>query len=563
MSEATLEKARKAYARRAWRAAREAYAALPEGAPLTLDDLERHAVAAHLIGEEWDCRDALTRGYRRALELHDATRAARFAFYLGHGMIFTGEQAQANGWFGRARSLLADLGADCVEWGYLLIPAGVDQLAAGDAEAACRTFREAQAIGRRFADASLVAAAGHGHGRALLRLGLVGEGLAALDEAMVAVAAGDVTPLLVGHIYCGVLEACQEVFDIPRAKEWTAVFSHWCEGQPDLVPYRGPCLVHRVEVMRLRGDWEDALEEARRACDWLSLPASPEGPADAFYQLGELCRLRGDGAGAEEAYQQASRLGRTPQPGLALLWLARGRAEEAATAVRRALDEPAPEGPLGDWERLLHQASRADFLSAYVEVLLALGDVAAARAAAVELAQAAAAIDALPLRALADRAEGSVLIAEGQPRAALASLRRSWTAWQRLEAPYEAARVRVLIGEACRALGDEQSAAMEFDAARWAFERLGAAPDLARLDEDALAAGQRAPGGLTPREVEVLRLIAAGETNKGIAAALVISEHTVARHVQNMLQKLGLSSRASLAAYAVRQGLAQPATGQH
>jgi DNA-binding CsgD family transcriptional regulator len=562
MSDAILETAREAFARRAWRAAREAFAALLEQAPLSLDDIERHAIAAHLVGEEQESREALARGYRSARELGDVSRAARFAFYRGHSMIFTGETAQANGWFGRARGLLAGRGADCVEWGYLLIPTGVEQMAAGDFEAACDTFREAHAIGVRFGDASLVAAAGHGHGRALLRLGLVGEGMAVLDEVMVAVAAGDVMPLLVGHIYCGVLEACQEVFDVLRAKEWTTVFSRWCEGQPDLVPYRGPCLVHRVEVMRLRGDWEDALEEARRACDWLSLPKGPEGPGDAFYELGELCRLRGDFAGAEEAYQQASRLGRTPQPGLALLGLARGRAEAAATAVRRALDEPAPQGALGDWDSMLQQAGRAELLGAYVEIMLALDDTATARASAAELVQAAADLDALPLRALADRAEGSVLIAEGQPRAALAPLRRSWMAWQRLEVPYEAARVRVLIGEACRALGDEQSAAMEFDAARWAFERLGAAPDLARLDLDPSSGGSRAPDGLTQREVEVLRLIATGETNKAIAAALVISEHTVARHVQNMLQKLGFSSRTGLAAYAVKHGLARPPTGQ-
>jgi len=563
VSEAILKTAHEAYARQAWRAAREAFVALHEQAQLSLDDIERHAIAAHLVGEEQESREVLTRGYRRALDLDDKGRAARFAFYLGQGMIFTGELAQANGWFGRARVLLADRGADCVEWGYLLIPTGVEQMSVGNFEAARDTFREAHAIGRRFADATLVAAAGHGQGRALLRLGLVGEGMAVLDEAMVAVAAGEVSPLLVGYVYCGVLEACQEVFDVHRAREWTAVFSRWCEGQPDLVPYRGPCLVHRVEVMRLRGDWEDALEEARRACDWLSLPVSPEGPADAFYQLGELCRLRGDFAAAEEAYQQASRLGRTPQPGLALLWLARSRVEAAASALCRALDEPGQLSPLGDWERMLQLARRAEMLGACVEVMLARGDLTAAREAARDLAGVATTLDALPLRALAHRAEGSVLIAEGQPRAALAPLRRSWMAWQRLEAPYEAARVRVLIGEACRALGDEQSAAMEFDAARWAFERLGAAPDLARLDEDALATGRRAPGGLTQREVEVLRLIAAGETNKDISAALVISEHTVARHVQNMLQKLGFSSRTRLAAYAVQQGLARPPSGRN
>lgn len=557
---ASLEGAREAFGRQAWGAARSAYASASADTALSLDDLEQYGIAAHLTGEEAECREALARGYREALRLEAVTRAVRFAFFLGHSMIFTGEMGQANGWFARARSLLSERGADCVEWGYLLVPAGVEQIAAGDARAACSTFTEAQTIGERFADSSLRAMAGHGRGRSLIQLGLVGEGMAVLDEVMVAVAAGEVSPLLVGNIYCGVLEACQEVYDVRRAREWTAVFSRWCEGQPDLVPYRGPCLVHRVELMRLRGDWEDALEEARKACDWLSLPASPEGPADAFYQLGELCRLRGDFAGAEEAYRQASRLGRAPEPGIALLWLAGGRADAAANAVRRALDETAPEGPLGEWERMLMDARRAELLSAYVEIELARGDTASAQGAASELARAADALDALPLKALADRAAGAVLIAAGEPRAALAPLRRSWAAWKQIEAPYEAAKVRVLIAAACRALGDEESAAMEVDAARWAFERLGAAPDLARLE--ASTAGP-AVNGLTSREVEVLSLIAAGETNKGIAAALVISEHTVARHVQNMLQKLGFSSRASLAAFAVEQGLARRTPGQN
>jgi DNA-binding CsgD family transcriptional regulator len=303
--------------------------------------------------------------------------------------------------------------------------------------------------------------------------------------------------------------------------------------------------------MRLRGDWEDALEEARRACDWLSLPSSPEGPADAFYQLGELFRLRGDFAAAEDAYRQSSRRGRPAEPGLALLWLARGEAGAAAAALRRALDEPELDRP-----------RRAELLSANVDVLLALGDTAAAKRAADELAALASALDAAPLWALADRAQGGVLIASGDPRAALAPLRRSWTAWRQLDAPYEGARVRVLIGNAYHFLGDEQSAAMEIDAARWAFERLGAAPDLARLDAGTPSSERDAMGGLTPREVQVLGLIAAGETNKSIAAALVISDHTVARHVQNMLQKLGISSRAGLAAFAVEHGLVRTSPGQ-
>lgn len=562
-SEGTLDEARAAFARQAWGAARSAYARASSEAALSLDDLESYAIAAHLVGDEAESREVLARGFRESLDRADVTRAVRFAYFHGHSMIFTGEMGQANGWFARARNLLSERGADCVEWGYLMVPVGVEQLMSGDASAACGTFSEALSVGRRFADSSLLAMAGHGRGRALIRLGLTGEGMTALDEAMVAVATGEVSPLLVGHVYCGVLEACQEVFDVRRAREWTAVLSRWCEGQPDLVPYRGPCLVHRVELMRLRGDWEDAVEEARRACEWLSLPTNPEGPADAFYQLGELYRLRGDFVRAEDAYRQASRLGRPSEPGLALLWLVRGQAEAAAAAVRRALDETGGDGPLGDWDRMLVRARRAELLAAYAEILLAMGDVAAARKATDELADLAGSMDALPLQALAARTEGAVLIAQGEASAALGPLRRSWAAWKQLEAPYEAARVRVLIGEACRALGDTESAAMEVDAARWVFERVGAAPDLARLGSDSPSAGHAAAAALTQREIEVISLIAAGETNKAIAATLVISEHTVARHIQNMLQKLGLSSRASLAAFAVEQGLARRSPGQN
>jgi DNA-binding CsgD family transcriptional regulator/tetratricopeptide (TPR) repeat protein len=545
----SLDEAREAFGRRAWAAALSAYAAAGQQAPLTPDDVERHAIAAHLAGDETGSREQLARGHRAALERGDVARAARFAFWLGHSLIFTGELVQARGWWARARGLLAERGVNCAEWGYVLFTDALEQLLAGDATSACRTLSEVHAIGRRFADPSVVAMALFLRGRALISLGLHGEGMAALDELMVAATTGELHLLVLGHTYCGVIEACWEVFDLRRAREWTAALTRWCEGQPELVPHRGPCLVHRVELMRLHGDWEDALGEARRACDWLSLPTTPEGPADAFYQLGELHRLRGDFSAADAAYRQASRLGRSPEPGVALLWLARGQTDAAEGAARRALAETG-EGP----------GRRSDLLAAYVEVLLALGDKRAARAAANELRELAARLDALPLHAMAERADGSVLIAEGEPRAALAPLRRAWTAWQRLEAPYEAARVRVLLGAACRALGDAESAAMEVDAARWVFERLGAAPDLARLDDAASPAP--AVRGLSPRELEVLTLIAAGETNKAIAVALVISQHTVARHVQNMLQKLGFSSRASLAAFAVQEGLAGRPTGQ-
>ncbi len=550
----SLETARDAFAKKAWGEARAAYAVAREETRLSPDDIERAAIVAHLLGREDSSRELLAEGYRECLEHDDRTRAARFAYWLGHGLFFVGDLAQANGWIGRARSLLDEQGVDCVEWGYLLIWKGVERLLVrGEAAEGCEAFTEAGVIARRFGDTTLRAMAGHGRGRALIRMGMTSEGMAALDDVIVAVATGEVSPIGIGNLYCGVLEACTEVFDVPRAREWTAALSRWCEDQPDLVPYRGPCLVHRVELMRLRGDWGDALEEARRACEWLSSPQSPEGPGNAYYELGELYRLRGDFASAEDAYRQSSRLGRHPEPGLPLLWLALGRADAARAALQRALEEVSP----------AERGRRAELLAACVDVSLALGDTARAAVACEELEGIAISLDAMPLRALADRAAGSVLASTGDVRAALVPLRRSWMAWTRLEAPYEAARVRVLIAEAYRALGDEDSAAMELDAARWVFERLGAAADLARLDGVVAqpAPDDASPTGLTRREVEVLRLIAVGETNKAIAAALVISEHTVARHVQNMLLKLGFSSRASLAAYAVERGLTRSETG--
>jgi DNA-binding NarL/FixJ family response regulator len=344
---------------------------------------------------------------------------------------------------------------------------------------------------------------------------------------------------VVGDCYCGVLEACHEVLDLRRAREWTGALSRWCEGQPDLVPHRGPCYVYRSEVLQFNGAWSDAFDEAQKACEWLSSPVSAEGAADAFYRIGELYRLRGAYAEAEDAYRHASRLGRRPAPGLPLLWLARGQPDPARSALRRALDEETDPG------------RRAGLLDAHVQVLLAAGDSAGAREAAGELAKIAARLDSPLVRGLCAMAEGAASLAEQQPSAALAPLRRAWTEWQRLETPYDAARARVLIGCAYRALGDEQSAAMEFDAARWVFEQLGAAPDLLRLD--GLTAAPEAnggPAGLTARERDVLGLIAEGKTNKEIGLALVISEHTVARHVQNMLAKLECPSRAALAAIA-------------
>jgi DNA-binding NarL/FixJ family response regulator len=295
--------------------------------------------------------------------------------------------------------------------------------------------------------------------------------------------------------------------------------------------------------MQLQGAWRDAMHEAQLACERLPQTVGRAWVGGALYVQGDLHRLRGELARAEEAYRQASRAGREPQPGLALLRLAQGNTEAAARAIRRAVDE-AHDRP-----------TRSGLLAAYVEIMLAADDLHAARAAAGELATIADEVGAPLLRASADHVLGATLLAEGDGRAALGVLRKAWTVWQELEAPYEAARARALIGLACRELGDDDAAALELDAARLVFRRLGATPEVGRVEALLQKRAGRSPDRLTAREVEVLRLVATGQTNRMIATALVISDHTVRRHLQNIFDKTGVTSRAAATAYAFQHRL--------
>jgi DNA-binding CsgD family transcriptional regulator len=539
MTAAAREQGRAAYARRSWREAHEALARADAAAALDADDLELLARAAYMIGREEEFLRALERAHEAHLGAGRPLAAVRCAFWLGMTLVLGGAMGGATGWFGRAGRTLETEPADCPERGYLLVPLAFRRAMSGELEAALAISADAVAIGERSGDRELLALAIFQRGRILVSAGRIGEGIALLDEAMVAATAGELSPILTGMVYCGVILACQEAHEARRAREWTAALSSWCDAQPDMVAFTGRCLLHRAQVMQLGGAWGDALEEAERATARAGMAAT--GSAEALYLQGEIHRLRGDVAQAEHAYREASRLGREPQPGLALLRLAQGRGEAAAAAMRRAAGEAA--GP----------SVRALLLPACAEIMAALGHLDEARAAAAELGEIAAACASEMLEAAAAQARGTVHLAEGAAAAALPELRRARELWQALDAPYETARAGALVARACRALGDEDTAAFELDSAAAAFRALGAAPDLATMDAPEARAG--AGHGLSRRELEVLRLLAAGATNKAIAAELVLSVRTVDRHVSNIFAKVGVSTRAAAGAFAHEHGL--------
>lgn len=514
----------------------DAYRSLTRAEPLAADDLERLATAAYMLGREDDYLDALERAHHAHLETGAAQRAVRCAFWLSMTQLMRGERGRSEGWFARAERLLEREAGDCVERGYLLLRDVVNRHASGDHEAALTTAADSAVIAERFADADLHALAVHEQGLCLIRLGRIADGLRMLDEAMVAAVSGELSPIVTGLVYCSVIDGCQEIYALGRAQEWTAALSHWCDEQPDMVAFTGRCLVHRAEILQLHGAWEDALDQARRAGGRLTRAAG-----QAAYRRGELHRLRGELADAEDAYREANRRGTEPQPGLALLRLAQGNGDAALAGMRRALSE------------ISDPVARIRLLPAAVEIMLAADVRDEARAASAELSQLEPRFASVLLTALAAGARGAVDLASGDAHAALAALRPAERAWEDIGAPYERARVRVLIGLACRVLGDADSAALELESAHAAFVELRAAPDAARVD--ALLSPQRMVHGLSPRELEVLRLVAAGETNKAIAAKLVLSERTVDRHVSNIFTKLGISSRTAAAAYAYRHEL--------
>lgn len=504
---------------------------------LTPEQLERLSVVAFVLGYDAEVGRYRERAHEAYLAQGRVRESVRAAFWLGFHLINRGEHARAAGWLSRVRRLTAD---DDDELNGLLTQVQAASLMfTGDNVSAMPLFERALISAQRSGNRDATVLAVMGRGRCLEMAGRRVEAVDALDEAMAIVTGGDVAPEVAGMAYCSVIDLCMRLYDVRRAQEWTQALTGWCDEQAGLVPFRGVCLVHRAEILQLRGAWDEAAGVADDACR--RLEHSQQGAlGTAYYRVAELERQRGRLAEAEQFYQKAAAVGAEVQPGLGRLRAAQGNPQAAIAGIERALAED----PLSPHRPVL--------LATRVELALAAGDPDTARAKAVELAGLAAGSESAYLRGLASYAEGAVRLACDDPRTAVPALRRAWSEWQTVEAPYEAARARVLVAKACRAFGDTDAEQMELDGARQVFERLGAVTDLAELDGSSPGAGHP----LSPRELEVLRLLATGATNRAVADRLFLSERTVARHVSNIFAKLGVASRAAATAYAYEHGLA-------
>jgi len=538
-----IEQGREAVARRAWARAFRAFARADRARPLGPQDLELLAVAAYMLGRNDDHLECMKRAHRAHQHARNLPRAARCAFWAGINLAVRGQASHAAGWFGRAQRLAESGPPDSVEHGYLLVPALLKRTGERDWKGVVDVAKKAERIAERHGDADLFALAAHERGHALVQLGRVEEGLRRVDEVMVSVTAGELSAVVTGLVYCSVIAYCQDMFQLSRAQAWTQALTEWCEQQTEMVAHTGQCLIHRAEVTQLRGDWRLALQEAQRATTQFAKAMNSSAAGHALYRQGEVHRVRGHFDQADAAYREAARSGYEPQPGLALLRLVQGRTAAAASAIRRALSETTD------------AVRRAKLLPASVEIFLTEGSTDQAREACSEIQQLSKGRRSELLDALAAHSRGALELAEGQPDAALGTLRRAFEAWRQLEVPYEVARVRVLIAKACRILGDEEAAAVELDAARDAFSELRAAPDLARLDALARGTVCGAEHGLTKRELEVLHHVAAGRSNKAIARDLALSNRTVDRHLSNIFDKLAVSSRSAATAFAYRNRL--------
>ena len=524
---ATIAAARNAYDARSWSRAYDLYATAED---LDADDLDRHAVAAMMIGRTEEYFAIREQAYDYHLVRGELVGAAGAALWIGIQRMVTGDVGAGGGWLARAARHVEEDGTDSVPAAFLKVAGSLEAAGAGDLDRATALTQEAVAAGRRLGSTDLVGLALHQEGLLLLDAGRAAEGLARLDEAMVELAAGGLSPMVTGIVYCGAITGCWTVYELQRAEEWTAAMTRWCAAQPELGNFTGECRVHRAEIDQLHGAWSEARAVLARVS---TADVDPWAAGWAAYVRGGLDRLQGRYDDADDEYAAAGRLGCDPQPGLALLRLAQGSVQAAAAMVRRCLAESHPD------------TKRVEVAFAAVEILAQVGDTAGAAAACEELGRLAEKSRAAVVAAFHAQGRAILELADASPERALTEARAALRRWVEVRAPYQEARTRLLIADACRALDDLESADREVEAARRLLAELGAADGTHAETE----------GVLSPRELEVLRLVTTGATNRAIADQLVLSERTVDRHVSNILGKLGVASRAAATAYAFEHRL--------
>jgi ATP/maltotriose-dependent transcriptional regulator MalT len=511
-------------------------------ADLTPGELEALADTAWLVCRLQESLAARQRAYAGYHEAHDDQSAARTAWRLFWDNLYNGDKVVALGWLHRARRHLVTI-PESAEHGFVALAESELALNRGAGDEADSCAVRAVEIGERHGTPSVVALGLTLRGRALIAHGRLHEGCAGLDEAMALLLSGQLDVFFTGAVYCTVIAECHDVADLERAAEWTDAARAWCASLPVVTPFHGICRIHRGEILGLRGLWAEAEDEIRTAGEELTA-FKPRSAAEALYALAEIRRRRGDLVGAEHSFLRAHELGRDPQPGLARVRLAQGHTTAASAALRTALADQS-----------MSRGRRADLLAAQVPVAIAAGEYELAREAADELSSIAGTLDRPAVIAMAALARGAVRLAGNDAEGAVGDLRVASATWRALRLPYEEAEAHLLLGKATHAMGDEEGARLEIQTARVGFERLGAHRDAHRAAA-ALAGRLDRLAGLTEREAEVLRLVAVGMSNRQIGQALAISEYTVARHLQNLYVKLGVSSRTAATAVAIAQQLA-------
>jgi DNA-binding CsgD family transcriptional regulator len=508
--------------------------AVAGGADLPVGDLRLFAEAAWWLGLGEESMAVGELVYQH-LDAQQADGSAMQALELALEWATRGDLTLANAWLGRARRLLADRPESSAH-GYLqYVDASIEMDVYGEPGPAEQTAANLDSLARAHGDPALSCFARVLEGLARVRSGRTAEGFAALDEAMLEVVAGRLRPKWAGDIYCTVIHLSHQLADWGRMRAWTDALDRWARPLSQTFMYAAVTRVHQLQLVAAEGGWSQVEKEVAGPSE--ALVGSHGWTAGAgFYELGEVRRLRGDADGAAAAFAQARALGVEPQPGEALLAYAAGRAPQAATALRAAL---AGQGRL----------ERARALLPAVEVGLAAGDDDLARSAAEELAGTAAVYGTAGLLAWAVHAGALLALDGGRWEEAVAGLEAALRGYREQRLRHATAQVHEHLAIARRGLDQAAAAAADEATALAIYRQLGASPDLARLT------ATTRPGGLTPREEEILAQVVSGASNHQVAERLVISDKTVSRHLANIFAKLGVGSRTAAAAWAHEHGI--------